>query len=230
MIMPDFQELLFKLSIVLLPALFAITLHEAAHGYAALKFGDRTAQMLGRLSLNPLRHIDPIGTVLLPLTMFIFTGFMFGWAKPVPVDFRNLRNPKRDMIWVAAAGPAVNFALAFVSALLLHVAPMTPLVMSEWFANNLMVSLQFNVLLALFNLIPLPPLDGGRVAVGLLPMRMARSLSRVEPYGVGILMLVVFLIPFAAGQAGFDFNPLFMLLGPATDWVVHGIATLAGLA
>lgn len=227
--MPDFQEILFKLSIMALPALFAITLHEAAHGYAALKFGDRTAQMLGRLSLNPLRHIDPIGTVLLPMTMFIFTGFMFGWAKPVPVDFRNLRNPKRDMIWVAAAGPGVNFLLAIISALLLHVAPMAPDFMAQWMVSNLAVSLQFNVLLALFNLIPLPPLDGGRVLVGILPMRAAMAVSRIEPYGMGILLLFVFLIPFAAGHAGFDFNPLFMILGPATDWVVNAIAGLAGL-
>ncbi len=227
--MPDFQEILFKLSIMALPALFAITLHEAAHGYAALKFGDRTAQMLGRLSLNPLRHIDPVGTVLLPMTMFIFTGFMFGWAKPVPVDFRNLRNPKRDMIWVAAAGPGVNFVLAFISALLLHVAPLAPDVIAPWMVNNLAVSLQFNVLLALFNLIPLPPLDGGRVLVGILPMRAAMAVSRLEPYGMGILLLFVFLIPFAAGHAGFDFNPLYMILGPATDWVVNAIAGLAGL-
>lgn len=228
--MPDFQSILFKLSITVLPALIAITLHEAAHGYAALKFGDRTAQMMGRLSLNPLRHIDPVGTFLLPLSMFILTGFMFGWAKPVPVDFRNLRNPKRDMIWVAGAGPGMNFLLALVSALLLHVAPLAPDVMSDWLVNNLVVSLQFNVLLALFNLIPLPPLDGGRVLVGVLPRGPAMAVARLEPYGTGILMLLVFLIPYGAAQAGVNFNPLFMVLGPATEWLVNAIATLVGLS
>lgn len=227
--MPDFQQVLLQISIVALPALLAITLHEAAHGYAALRFGDDTAKRAGRLSLNPIRHIDPFGTVLLPIVMFALSGFMFGWAKPVPVDFRNLRNPRRDMVWVALAGPGTNIVLALASALLLHTAPMLPDFMSSWYANNLVVSLQFNVLLALFNMIPLPPLDGGRVAVGLLPDALAFPLARLEQYGMLILIGIIFLIPFIAGQLGYGFNPLAMTLLPVVDAVVDLIARLTGL-
>ncbi|MDA8429838.1 MAG: site-2 protease family protein [Geobacteraceae bacterium] len=188
------ENFLFKLSIMLVPGLFAITCHEVSHGYIAWRYGDPTARMLGRLTLNPLKHIDIIGTL-----MIIFVGI--GWAKPVPVVFENLRNPKRDMIWVAAAGPMTNMLLALVSAMLLRglVAFVNPVISGstmtmavepvEWM---LAFSVYINLLLAIFNLIPLPPLDGGRVLTGLLPYRQAAALARIEPYGMVIIIVLVF--------------------------------------
>lgn len=188
------ENFLLKLSVMLVPGMLAIVCHEVSHGYVAWRFGDPTARMMGRLTLNPLKHIDIIGTL-----MIFFVGI--GWAKPVPVVFENLRNPKRDMIWVAAAGPITNIALATVSAFLLRglVAfgnPATsgsPLAMLvEPVVLMLAFSVYVNLLLAIFNMIPVPPLDGGRVLVGLLPYKQANALSSIEPYGMMIIIALVF--------------------------------------
>jgi len=188
------EDFLFKLSVMLVPGLLAITCHEVSHGYIAWRFGDPTARMLGRLTLNPLKHLDIVGTL-----MIFFIGI--GWAKPVPVVFENLRNPKRDMIWVAAAGPVTNLLLATLSALFLRgvVAIGNPATSSspatmvlEPVVLMLAFSVYINLLLAIFNMIPVPPLDGGRVLVGLLPYRQAAAWSRIEPYGMVIIIVLVF--------------------------------------
>ena len=182
-----------------IPVLLAITLHEAAHGFVAHHFGDDTAWKLGRVSLNPLRHIDPFGTVLLPgLLLLSHAPFLFGYAKPVPVQFGQLRNPKRDMVWVAAAGPGMNLAQAIAAALLLHTVSFLPAGTDQWVLRNLVNAININVILAVFNLIPLPPLDGGRVAVGALPNVLAVPLARLTPYGMGIVIGAFFILPMLA--------------------------------
>jgi Zn-dependent protease len=223
-------DLLFKLSIWLIPGIIAITFHEAAHGFVASKLGDDTALKAGRVTFNPLRHIDPFGTLLLPgFLLLMRSSFMFGWAKPVPVNFFRLRNPKRDMVWVAAAGPGINLLLAYVSALLFHSVEFLPAFLSEWWAQNLLNSIQFNLILALFNMIPLPPLDGGRVAVGLLPRSLGRPLARLERSGMLILIAVLFLVPFTAAEFGYSINPIAWLLLPPFNLLFQAIVTLAGL-
>jgi len=183
------------LAISALPVIFAITLHEAAHGYVARHFGDLTAWQQGRVSLNPLRHVDLVGTIIVPgLILLISAGsFLFGWAKPVPVDFARLRHPKSDMFWVAAAGPAANLFMALAWALLLRIVIATPdFAFAQAMQEMARVGVGINVTLMLLNLLPLPPLDGGRIAVSLLPPRAAWKFSRIEPYGMVILLALLF--------------------------------------
>ncbi len=182
-----------KITVYALPVIFAITLHEAAHGYAAKHFGDTTAFMLGRISINPLRHIDPIGTILVPLLSLMLGGILFGWAKPVPVNFSQLRNPKKDMFWVAAAGPLANLAMAIFWAFMIKIASLIP---GSSFALPLALmgqaGVMINAVLMILNLLPLPPLDGGRIAVSLLPHHLAYRYAMVEPYGMFILVGLLF--------------------------------------
>ena len=192
-------SLIQKIAVFAIPVIFAITLHEAAHGYAARRFGDRTAEMLGRISVNPLRHIDPVGTVLVPLVILLLSklagggGILFGWAKPVPVNFGNLRRPKQDMLWVAAAGPAANLAMALFWTVMIKLALYLPDTLRIPLMLMGAAGVFINAVLMSLNLIPLPPLDGGRIAVSLLPHRLAYYLARIEPYGIFILLGLLFL-------------------------------------
>lgn len=185
-------SLIQKIVIYALPVIFAITVHEAAHGYAARYFGDMTAHHAGRITLNPLKHIDPLGTILLPALTIMLGGILFGWAKPVPVNFGRLRHPKKDMLWVAAAGPASNFVMAIFWALVIKFS----LDMPEMFAVPMALmgkaGVGINIVLMVLNLLPLPPLDGGRIAVSLLPYNLARPFAQLERYGFIILIVLLF--------------------------------------
>lgn len=208
------NDIIQGIAIYALPVIFAITLHEAAHGYAAKHFGDFTAHNEGRISLNPIRHIDPVGTILVPLSLFIISkitmgsGFLFGWAKPVPVIFSNLRQPKRDMLWVAAAGPSANLLMAIFWALIIKLAIAVP---DSSFAKPAVLmgiaGIEINIVLMVLNLLPLPPLDGGRMAVSLLPHNLAYQFSRLEPYGFMILLVLMF-----SGLLGAVIGPIIIWL------------------
>jgi len=180
-----------KIAVAALPIIFAITVHEAAHGYAAKYFGDTTAERLGRITLNPIPHIDLFGTILLPAISLIAGGVLFGWAKPVPVNFANLRNPKKDMLWVAAAGPASNFLMAIFWAIVLNFASYWPANAEYFFSQMAWAGVSINLVLMVLNLLPLPPLDGGRIAVSVLPTNLAMKLSQVERYGFMILIVLL---------------------------------------
>jgi Zn-dependent protease len=226
--MTSIEQFLFEVSVWVIPVILAITFHEAAHGYAAWKLGDDTARRLGRVTFNPLRHVDPLGTVILPAVMYFTTSFLFGWAKPVPVNFNRLRNPRYGMVLVALAGPAVNIVLAFFSAWALRWIDFLPDTALLWVQQSLVIAVQINVILAVFNMIPLPPLDGGRVAVGLLPRQLALPLARMEPYGMLVLIGVLFILPLIGTQIGMNLSVLPWLLGPPVDYVIRLLGFVTG--
>jgi len=219
----------YTISIWLLPVLIAITFHEAAHGYVARYLGDDAASKLGRVSLNPLQHIDPFGTILLSgLLLLARSPFLFGYAKPVSINFRALRNPRYGIVLVAAAGPAMNIGLAIVAALSFHLITYLPLTVAQWTALNLRNALIINVLLAVFNLFPLPPLDGGRIAVGLLPNVLGRQLARLERYGMMILIGFLIILPMLGSQFGIDLSFVSHFISIATGAVINVILLLTG--
>jgi Zn-dependent protease len=219
----------YDISVWVLPLVFAITFHEAAHGFVARHLGDNTASELGRVSFNPLRHIDPFGTLLLPAILLLsHSPFLFGYAKPVPVNFRALRNPRLDMVWVALAGPATNIALALLAASAFHLLAFAPESALQWLADNLKNAVVINVVLAIFNMLPIPPLDGGRVAVGLLPRVLAYPLSRLEPYGMLILLGILIVLPVVGAQLGLNLDVISTILRISTNSVIRLLLFVTG--
>jgi Zn-dependent protease len=222
---------LYDVSTWVLPLVIAITFHEAAHGFVAHRLGDNTAWQLGRVSFNPLKHIDPFGTVILPgILLLSHSPFLFGYAKPVPVNFRNLNHPRLDMVWVALAGPATNIVLALAAALAFHALPLAPPNVAQWTADNLKNAFLINIVLAIFNMLPIPPLDGGRVAVGLLPKALAWPLARLEPFGMLILIGLLILLPVLGSQLGLNLDVISVILRTVIGYVIRALLFVTGNA
>ena len=225
--MPSLNGFAYEVSIWFLPVIIAITFHEAAHGFVAHLRGDDTAWRLGRVSFNPLKHVDPFGTIVLPAILLLSGApFLFGYAKPVPVNFRALHFPRVDMILVAAAGPVMNLLLATLAGLGFHVLSYVPQLAAPWLAENLKNALVLNVVLAIFNLLPLPPLDGGRIAVGILPKALATPLSRLEPYGLLLLIGFLFILPLLGEQLGINLNFISEIIGRSANAIIGIILRL----
>lgn len=223
------STLLYKATIWVLPAITAITLHEAAHGWVAGKLGDGTAREAGRVSFNPARHIDIFGTIVLPgILLLMKAPFLFGYAKPVPVDASRLRQPKRDMIWVAVAGPGANLLMAYLAALLMYVTLLVPEVAKDWLFQNLKNALMLNIVLAVYNLLPIPPLDGGRIVQELLPPDLAVPYAKLEPYGMPVIVGLLIVPPLIGMLLGVPLDILPWLILSPVEFIFDLLLTLAG--
>ncbi|WP_210207550.1 site-2 protease family protein [Microvirga aerophila] len=227
----DFPSTIYSASTWIIPILIAITFHEAAHAYAAWKLGDDTAHRLGRVTFNPLKHVDLFGTILVPALLFLTKApFLFGWAKPVPVAFGRLGHPRRDMAIVAIAGPLTNLTLAFISAALFRTVPLLPEAIAPWLVKTLYQSILLNLILAIFNMFPLPPLYGGRVALSILPKALARQYSKLERFAFVILLGIIFLLPMLGRQIGTDLNLFRWAVGIPLRWLTPFFLAVAGVA